>query len=128
MKKTIRDFRFMKRKNIPICWITAYDYPLALCAESVGIDMILIGDSGGMVQLGYETTNAVQMDEMIYMAKAVHRGAPKTFLVGDMPQGSYEVSDSAAVSNALRFIKEASCDAIKLEGGRRHHLACKIHR
>jgi 3-methyl-2-oxobutanoate hydroxymethyltransferase len=72
-----------------------------------------------MVQLGYQTTNPVTMDEMIMMAQAARRGAPKTFVVGDMPQGSYEVSDADAVKNALRFVKEANCDAIKLEGGRR---------
>jgi len=81
--------------------------------------MILVGDSGGMVQLGYQTTNPVTMDEMIILAKAARRGAPHTFIIGDMPQGSYETSDRDAIYNALRFIKEASCDAIKLEGGRR---------
>jgi len=119
MKKTIRNFKSMKRKGEPICWVTAYDYPLALCAERAGVDMILVGDSGGMVQLGYETTNSVSMEEMLVMAKAARRGAPNTFLIGDLPQGSYEVSDADAVINALRYIKEASCDAVKLEGGKR---------
>jgi len=81
--------------------------------------MILVGDSGGMVQLGYQTTNPVTMDEMILMAKSAKRGAPDTFLVGDMPQGSYEASNVLAVENALRFVKEAGCDAVKLEGGKR---------
>ena len=81
--------------------------------------MILVGDSGGMVQLGYHSTNPVTMDEMILLSKAVRRGAPNTFIVGDMPQGSYEASDEDAVRNAMRFIKEADCDAIKLEGGER---------
>ena len=72
-----------------------------------------------MVELGYSTTNPVTMDEMIQLAKAARRGAPNTFIVGDMPQGSYEVSDEEAVKNAMRFVKEAGCDAIKLEGGLR---------
>ena len=109
----------MKRRGEKLTWITAYDMPLAYAAEQAGVDMILVGDSGGMVQLGYTTTNPVTMDEMITLAKAARRGAPNTFLVGDMPQGSYEVSDTVAIENALRFVKEAGCDAIKLEGGRR---------
>ena len=119
MKKGIKDFIKMKRKNEPIAWVTAYDYPFSYCAEQAGIDMILIGDSGGMVQLGYETTNPVSMDEMLSMAKSVRKGAPNTFIIGDMPQGSYEISTTLAVENALRFVKEAGCDAIKCEGGRR---------
>jgi 3-methyl-2-oxobutanoate hydroxymethyltransferase len=81
--------------------------------------MILVGDSGGMVQLGYQTTNPVTMDEMIVLAKAARKGAPNTFIIGDMPQGSYEVGDKEAIISALRFVKEAGCDAIKLEGGKR---------
>ena len=118
-KKTLVDFKRMKAKGEPMAWITAYDLPLAQCAEAAGIDMILVGDSGGMVQLGYQTTNPVTMDEMITLAKAARKGAPNTFLVGDMPQGSYEVSADEAIRSALRFVKEAGCDAIKLEGGRR---------
>lgn len=109
----------MKATGEPITWITAYDLPFASAAENAGIDMILVGDSGGMVQLGYETTNPVTMDEMIVLAKSARRGAPNTFIVGDMPQGSYEISKEKAVENAMRFVKEAGCDAIKLEGGRR---------
>lgn len=107
----------MKESKTPITWITAYDLPFAYCVEQAGVDMILVGDSGGMVQLGYETTNPVTMDEMIILAKSARRGAPNTFIVGDMPQGSYEISRESAVSNALRFVKEAGCDAIKCEGG-----------
>jgi len=119
MKQGIKTFQKKKLSNEKITWITAYDYPTSYCAEQAGIDMILIGDSGGMVQLGYETTNPVTMDEMIQMAKAVRKGAPNTFIIGDMPQGSYEISDEDAIKNALRFVKEAGCDAIKLEGGER---------
>lgn len=119
MKKSILQLQQMKEKGEPITWITAYSYPLAHAAEQANIDMILVGDSGGMVELGYKTTNPVTMDEMIQLAKAARKGAPNTFIVGDMPQGSYEISDKDAVRNAMRFIKEAGCDAIKLEGGER---------
>lgn len=119
MRKTIANFRSMKRKLDSITWITAYSYPMAYAAESAGIDMILVGDSGGMVELGYSTTNPVTMDEMIQLSKAARRGAPNTFIVGDMPQGSYEVSNESAIENAMRFVKEAGCDAVKLEGGER---------
>lgn len=118
MKKNIVSLQKMKGIE-KVTWITAYDYPLSRCAQNAGIDMILIGDSGGMVQLGYPTTNPVTMDEMIHFSKAVHRGANDTFIVGDMPQGSYEVSDETAIQSALRFVKEAGCDCIKLEGGKR---------
>lgn len=118
-KVTIFELQKLKEKRTPITWITAYDLPFAYVAEQAGVDMILVGDSGGMVQLGHQTTNPVTMDEMIMMAQAARRGAPNTFIVGDMPQGSYEVSTEDAVKNALRFIKEAGCDAIKLEGGLR---------
>lgn len=117
-KKTLIDLKNMKGKGEVISFITAYDYPIAVAAQRAGIDMILVGDSGGMVQLGYKTTNPVTMDEMISMCKSVKRGANKTFIVGDMPQGSYEVSDELAVENAIRFIKNG-CDAVKLEGGMR---------
>jgi len=118
-KKTLFNLRSMQKAGDQITWITAYSYPMAYAAERAGVDMILIGDSGGMVELGYSTTNPVTMDEMIQFAKAVRRGAPNTFIVGDMPQGSYEGSDHDAVMNAMRFVKEAGCDAIKLEGGAR---------
>ena len=119
MKKTIFSFNKMKKDGIPITWITAYSYPMAYAAEQAGIDMLLVGDSGGMVELGYKTTNPVTMDEMILLAKAARRGAPNTFIVGDMPQSSYEISNELAITNAMRFVKEAGCDAIKLEGGTR---------
>ena len=119
MKKNIISFQKMKKEGDPITWITAYTYPMAKSAEKAGIDMILVGDSGGMVELGYKSTNPVTMDEMIVLTKAARKGAPNTFIVGDMPQGSYEISDEIAVENALRFIKESECDAVKLEGGER---------
>ena len=118
-KLNLKSIQKMKQDKVPLSWITAYDLPFASAAENAGIDMILVGDSGGMVQLGYETTNPVTMDEMLLMAKSARRGAPNTFIVGDMPQGSYEISAEKAVENAMRFVKEAGSDAIKLEGGRR---------
>lgn len=100
----------------PISWLTCYDYCLATALNLTQLDMILVGDSGGMVVLGYSDTVPVSMDEMIHLASAVRRGAPDKFIVGDMPKGSYEASDYDAVNNAMRFVKESSCDAIKLEG------------
>lgn len=118
-KMTILKLNSMKKRKEPAAWVTAYDLPFAYVAEQAGIDMILVGDSGGMVQLGYQTTNPVTMDEMIILANSARRGAPNTFLIGDMPQGSYEPSERDAVINSLRFIKEAGCDAVKFEGGKR---------
>jgi len=118
-KLTLLEMQKMKKEHSNLSWITAYDLPFSYVAEKAGIDMILVGDSGGMVQLGYETTNPVTMDEMILLSKAARRGAPNTFIVGDMPQGSYEISTTLAVSNAIRFIKEAASDCVKLEGGKR---------
>ena len=118
-KRTLTDLIKMKEQGTPAAWVTAYDVPFAHAAERAGVDMILVGDSGGMVQLGYQTTNPVTMDEMILLAKSARRGAPHTFLIGDMSQGSYEASPRDAVLNAMRFIKEAGSDAIKCEGGQR---------
>jgi 3-methyl-2-oxobutanoate hydroxymethyltransferase len=101
----------------PITWLTCYDYPTAYLQEEAGIDMILVGDSLGMTMLGYESTLPVTMDDMIRHSQAVRRGAPKVFLVGDMPYMSYQPSVELAIRNAGRFMAEAACDAIKLEGG-----------
>ena len=118
-KITILKLNRMKKRKELVSWVTAYDLPFAFVAEQAGVDMILVGDSGGMVQLGYQTTNPVTMDEMIILASSARRGAPNTFLIGDMPQGSYELSGRDAIINALKFIKEANCDAVKCEGGKR---------
>jgi 3-methyl-2-oxobutanoate hydroxymethyltransferase len=118
-KKTILDFYEMKRKGEKVSWITAYDFPMASFAEQAGLDMILVGDSLGMVVLGYEGTIPVTMDDCISHCQAVRRGAPNIFVIGDMPFGSYQITDGEAAANAVRFLKEANCDAIKLEGGRR---------
>lgn len=116
-KIMIPDLAARKREGRPITMLTAYDYPMARLVDDAGIDMILVGDSLGMVVLGYDSTVPVTMDEMIHHSKAVRRGTKYAFLVGDMPFGSYQVSKEAAVVNAMRFMKEAGCDAIKLEGG-----------
>ena len=107
----------MKRLGEPIVMVTAYDFPSARAAEEAGVDMVLIGDSGAMTVLGYPSTVPVELDELLVLARAVRRGLRTPFLVGDMPFGSYEVSDEQAITNAMRFVKEAGCDAIKLEGG-----------
>jgi 3-methyl-2-oxobutanoate hydroxymethyltransferase len=118
-KKSIIDFINMKKNQEQVTWITAYDYPTASFAENAGMDMILVGDSMGMVVLGYSGTNPVTMEDCISHCKAVRRGAPNTWIVGDMPFGSYQISDADAVANACRFLKEAEADCVKLEGGER---------
>jgi 3-methyl-2-oxobutanoate hydroxymethyltransferase len=103
--------------NEPITMLTCYDYPTAHFQEQAGIDMILVGDSLGMTMLGYESTLPVTMEDMIRHAQAVRRGSPNAWLIGDMPYMSYQPSVETAIRNAGRFMAEASCDAIKLEGG-----------
>ena len=114
---TITDFRTKKRDGKKITMLTAYDYPVARLVDEAGVDAILVGDSLAMVALGYTSTVPVTMDEMIHHAKAVRRGTRHAFLIGDMPFLSYQVSKEEAVRNAGRFVKEALCDAVKLEGG-----------
>jgi 3-methyl-2-oxobutanoate hydroxymethyltransferase len=101
----------------PITMLTCYDYPTGYFQELAGVDMILVGDSLGMTMLGYDSTLPVTMDDMIRHAQAVRRGSPSAWLVGDMPYMSYQPSVESAIRNAGRFMAEASCDAIKLEGG-----------
>ena len=103
--------------NEPITMLTCYDYPTAHFHEQAGIDMILVGDSLGMTMLGYESTLPVTMEDMIRHTQAVRRGSPNAWLIGDMPYMSYQPSVETAIRNAGRFMAEASCDAIKLEGG-----------
>jgi 3-methyl-2-oxobutanoate hydroxymethyltransferase len=107
----------MKRLGEPVVMVTAYDYPSARAAEAAGVDLVLVGDSGAMTVLGYDSTVPVELDELLVLAKAVRRGLRTPFMVGDLPFGSYEVSDEQAVRTAFRFVKEAGCDAVKLEGG-----------
>lgn len=113
------ELRAKMEQNEAITMITAYDYPSALLADRAEIDIILVGDSLGMVVLGLESTVAVTMDEMLHHCRAVSRGAQYAYLVGDMPFLSYQVSPSAAVNNAGRFLKESGMDSVKLEGGQR---------
>jgi 3-methyl-2-oxobutanoate hydroxymethyltransferase len=101
----------------PITMLTCYDYPTAYFQEQAGVDMVLVGDSLGMTMLGYESTLPVTMDDMIRHSQAVRRGTPNAWLIGDMPYMSYQPSVETAVRNAGRFMAEAACDAIKLEGG-----------
>jgi 3-methyl-2-oxobutanoate hydroxymethyltransferase len=106
-----------KRLGEPIVMVTAYDFPSARAAEDAGVDLVLVGDSGAMTVLGYPSTVAVELEELLVLARATRRGLRNPFLIGDLPFGSYEVSDEQAVRTAFRFVKEAGCDAVKLEGG-----------
>ncbi len=124
-KVTIRTLFEKVEAGEPISWLTCYDYPTAYFQEEAGVEMILVGDSLGMTMLGYDTTLPVTMDDMIRHTKAVRRGATKTFLIGDMPYMSYQPSNEIAIRNAGRFMAEADCDAIKLEGGA--EMAERIH-
>jgi len=116
-KPTIPQLLKKASEGQPITWLTCYDYPTAYLQEQAGIDMILVGDSLGMTMLGYDSTLPVTMEDMIRHSQAVRRGAPNVFVVGDMPYMSYQPSVETAIRNAGRFMAEASCDAIKLEGG-----------
>lgn len=119
MKKvTIHTLLEKKRDRQKITWLTGYDYPMAQVEEKAGIDIILVGDSMGMTVYGWDSTLPVTMDLLIPHTKAVRKGAPNVFLIGDMPYMSYQVSTQEAVRNAGRFMAECACDAVKLEGGR----------
>ncbi len=117
-KVTILALQEKTDRGEPITMVTAYDYPSALAADRAGLDSILVGDSLGMVVLGYESTVAVTMEEMLHHCRAVRRGAQFAYLIGDMPFLSYQADCAEAVRNAGRFLKEAGMDAVKLEGGR----------
>jgi 3-methyl-2-oxobutanoate hydroxymethyltransferase len=107
----------MKRKDQPIVMVTAYDHPSARVAEDAGVDIVLVGDTGAMTVLGYDSTVPVSMDEMLVLARAVRRGLRTPLMIGDLPFGSYEQSNEQAVESAQRYVKEAGCDAVKLERG-----------
>jgi 3-methyl-2-oxobutanoate hydroxymethyltransferase len=117
-KVTTLALRQKKENGEPISMLTAYDYPTALAVDQAGIDSILVGDSLGMVVLGYENTLPVTMEDMLHHCRAVSRGAKAALLVGDMPFMSYQVSVEEAVRNAGRFLQQGGMDAVKLEGGR----------
>jgi len=117
-KRTIQALRKKKEQGVPITMLTGYDYSMALALDRTGIDAILVGDSLGMVVLGYENTLPVTMEEMLHHCRAVARGASSALLIGDMPFMSYQISAEEAVRNAGRFLQEGGMDVVKLEGGR----------
>ena len=106
-----------KRLGEPIVMVTAYDYPSARAAEAAGVDLVLVGDSAATTVLGYNSTTPVDLDDMLVLARAVRRALRTPLMIGDLPFGSYEISDEQAVASAVRMVKEAGCDAVKLEGG-----------
>ena len=116
-KVTLRTLFSKVEEGIPITMLTCYDYPTGHFQELAEVDMILVGDSLGMTMLGYDSTLPVTMDDMIRHTQAVRRGSPNAWLIGDMPYMSYQASVESAIRNAGRFMAEASCDAVKLEGG-----------
>lgn len=116
-KITVKDFREMKGGERKISMLTAYDASMARLLDEALVDALLVGDSLGMVVLGYDSTVPVTMEEMLHHAGAVCRGTKRALVVGDMPFGSYQVSTRQTVANGVRFLKEAGCDCIKLEGG-----------
>lgn len=117
-KVVITDLQDKKRRGEPLVMVTAYDYPTALLADRAGVDILLVGDSLGMVALGYESTVPVTMEEMVHHTRAVARGCRFAFLVADLPFLSYHVSPAEAIRNAGRLVKEGGAEAVKLEGGR----------
>jgi len=117
MRKTLAEIRSMKAEGKKISMLTAYDSSMARLLSSCEVDILLVGDSLGMVMLGYDSTVPVTMDEMLHHTKAVRRGAPESFILGDMPFGANHTGERDAVRNGIRFLKEGGCDAVKLEGG-----------
>jgi 3-methyl-2-oxobutanoate hydroxymethyltransferase len=115
-KLPITELVEMKQRRQPIAMVTAYDAPSGRLADEAGVDMILVGDSAAMTVLGHDSTVPATMDEMLVLTRAVTRGARRPLVVADMPFGSFQVSDEAAVQNAIRFAKEAGADAVKIEG------------
>ena len=106
----------LKRRGQKVAMVTAYDFPSGRIADEAGVELVLVGDSAGMVVLGNESTVPVTMEELLMLTRAVTRGAKRPLVVADMPFGSFQVSDHGAVANAVRFVKEAGADAVKLEG------------
>src|SRR5712691_9558296 len=115
-KLSVPELAEMKRRSERIVMVTAYDAPGGRLADAAGVDIILVGDSAAMVVLGHDSTVPATMDEMLVLTRAVTRGASRPLVVGDMPFGSFQVSDEKALENAIRFVKEAGADAVKLEG------------
>jgi 3-methyl-2-oxobutanoate hydroxymethyltransferase len=115
-KLPLTDLADMKRRRERIVMVTAYDYPSGSLVDAAGVDIVLVGDSAAMTVLGYESTVPASMDEMVMLTRAVVRGAKRPLVVADMPFGSFQVSDEEAVRNAVRFLKDAGADAVKVEG------------
>ena len=113
------DLAAMRRQGEPIVMVTAHDFPSAQIAEEAEVDVVLVGDSAAMNVLGYDTTVPVTVDELLVLCRAVRRGLRTPLLVGDLPFGSYQRSDDQAIETAIRFVKEAGCEGVKLEGGER---------
>jgi 3-methyl-2-oxobutanoate hydroxymethyltransferase len=115
-KLPLTDLADMKRRRERIVMVTAYDYPSGSLADTAGVDIVLVGDSAAMTVLGYESTVPATMDEMVMLTRAAVRGAKRPLVVADMPFGSFQISDEEAVRSAVRFVKEAGADAVKVEG------------
>ena len=115
-KLPLTDLADMKRRHERIVMVTAYDFPSGRLADAAGVDIVLVGDSAAMTVLGHESTTPATMDEMVMLTRAAARGAKRPLVVADMPFGSFQVSDEEAIQNAVRFVKEAGADAVKLEG------------
>lgn len=115
-KVSLADIAEMKRRGQPIVMVTAYDFPSGAIADQAGVDLVLVGDSAAMTVLGHDSTVPATVEEMLVLTRATTRGARHPLVVADMPFGSFQVSDEAAVTNAIRFVKEAGADAVKLEG------------
>ncbi|MEB3328792.1 MAG: 3-methyl-2-oxobutanoate hydroxymethyltransferase [Candidatus Sericytochromatia bacterium] len=121
---TVHSLRAMRERGEPIVALTAYDYTTARIADEAGVDVLLVGDSLGMVVLGYDSTIPVTMEEMLHHTRAVARGTQRAWVIGDLPFMAYHASVEEAVRNAGRFLKEGGARAVKLEGGQPHQLAC----
>jgi 3-methyl-2-oxobutanoate hydroxymethyltransferase len=116
MKLSLTEIAERKRQGERLVMVTAYDHPSARLADAAGVDLILVGDSAADNVLGYDSTVPVTVDELVVLVRAVTRGAERAFVIADMPFGSFQVSDETALANAVRFVKEAGADAVKLEG------------
>ena len=115
-KLPLTDLAEMKQRGERIAMVTAYDFPSGRLADAAGIDVVLVGDSAAMTVLGHDSTVPATMEDMLFLARAAARGAERPLVVADMPFGSFQVSDERAVENAVRFVKEAGADAVKIEG------------
>ena len=116
-KMTVLDFRKYKEEGRKFAYVTAYDYTMASIVDQSDVEVILVGDSLGMIMLGYQSTVGVTLDDMIHHIRPVVKGAPHTFVAGDMPFGSYQESPEQAIRSACRILAETNCDCVKLEGG-----------